>query len=95
MIPKDGWGYKCFKDQRNKVIIVDWVKKELSPKAWQYLKRSLENLAKRPISEWHKPNPSSKISTSNHIYVIRFKDENRTQWRIYGFHNHEKSMFSL
>lgn len=92
---KDGWKYVCFKDHRDKAVVIDWITSKLSKKAWMNLKRALENLAQRPINDWHKPHPSSKISNSNHIYVIRFSDENRTQWRIYGFHKVSKCVFVM
>lgn len=81
------WEFKCYKDRRNRVVVAYWVKHELSKKAWQHLKRSMEVLANRQIIDWHKPLPASKIDVSDSIYVIRFKNENSTQWRIYGFHD--------
>ena len=90
----DQWDFKCFKDKNGDVIVILWLK-PLGPKAWMSLKRNMENLACRPIIEWHKPQPASKIDTSDSIYVIRFKDKNSTQWRIYGFHEIPKYAFVM
>lgn len=86
------WDYFCYLDHRGNNVITDWLK-GLSKKAQANLKRSLEILECLEIENWHKPNPASL--TKNHIYVIRFKDENRKQWRIYGHHNVEKRAFVL
>ncbi|MDD2865543.1 MAG: hypothetical protein PHC99_12585 [Methylococcales bacterium] len=86
------WKFDCFKDNRGESEVVDFIK-SLSVKAKQNLKRALQILSVLPIQDWHKPNPSSNIS--NHIYVIRFKDENRTQWRIYGFHDVQRGFFMM
>lgn len=58
----------------------DWMG-GLSKTAHANLKRTLEHLSQKPASEWVRPHSSS---LKNHIYVIRFHDENRTQWRIFG-----------
>lgn len=86
------WEYKCYLDERGGNPVFDWLS-TLSKKAQANLKRSLEILSCLEIKDWHKPNPASL--TENHIYVIRFKDENRTQWRIYGHHNIAKKTFVL
>lgn len=80
------WDFKCYRNRRKIVVVAYWVKNDLSKKAWQSLKRSMEILDKREIIHWERPY-ASFVSSSDSIYVIRFKDENSTQWRIYGFHN--------
>ena len=82
----DKWEFKCYKDRRNIVVVASWVKNDLSKTAWMRLKRALEILSNQKIMEWDRPN-ASFVSDSDRIYVIRFKDENSTQWRIYGFHD--------
>ena len=64
----------------------------LSKKAMANLKRTLEHLAQKRITEWERPHSSS---IGNNIYVIRFKDENGTQWRIYGEHELQQQCFVL
>ena len=86
------WKFDCFKDHRGESEVVDFLL-SLSIKAKQNLKRALQILSVLPIQDWHKPQPSSKIKDANHIYVIRFNDENRTQWRIYGFHDVNRNVF--
>lgn len=80
------WEIKCYKNRKKIVVVAHWVKNDLSKKAWQSLKRSMEVLAKREIIHWERPH-ASFVSDSDRIYVIRFKDGNSTQWRIYGFHD--------
>lgn len=80
------WDFKCYKNRKKIVVVASWVKKDLSKKAWQSLKRSMEILARREITHWERPH-ASFVSDSDRIYVIRFKDGNSTQWRIYGFHD--------
>jgi hypothetical protein len=53
----------------------------LSKKARANLRRTLEHLQVKPKSEWSRPWASP---LKNHIYVIRFHDENRTQHRLFG-----------
>lgn len=87
------WTFCFFNDNRNESKVFNWIKNDLSIKEKQSLKRALEILSSRPISDWHKPNPSSKIS--NHIYVIRFSGDNRKQWRIFGFHDSANHIFVM
>lgn len=85
------WTYRCYVDQKGNNIIIEWLK-GLSAKARQNLKRTLEQLATKPRDAWGRPHASP---TGDHIYVIHFKDENRTQWRIYGEHDDEHRCFVL
>ena len=87
------WIFCFFKDNRDESKVFNWIRDDLSIKEKQSLKRALEILSSRPISDWHKPNPSSKIS--NHIYVIRFVGDNRKQWRIFGFHDSQQQNFVM
>lgn len=80
------WEFKCYKDRKKDIVVIQWIKHELSKKAWMSLKRSMEILAQRKIMHWERPH-ASFVSDSDRIYVIRFKDENSTQWRIFGFHD--------
>lgn len=78
-------------DNRGKNVIIEWLE-GLSAKARQNLKRTLEQLATKQKIGWERPSASP---LGNHIYVIRFNDENRTQWRVYGEHDDERSCFVL
>jgi hypothetical protein len=86
------WNYRCYVDHRGKNPVGEWLS-GLSKKAQANLKRSLEILSCLEMTDWHKPNPASL--TENHIYVIRFKDENGTQRRIYGHHDTQRKVFVL
>ena len=86
------WNYRCYVDDRGNNPVLTWLS-ALSKKAQANFKRNLEIIECLEIADWHKPSPTSYVN--NHIYVIRFKDENRTQWRIYGHHNIEKKVFVL
>jgi hypothetical protein len=85
------WTFRCYVDHRGMNVVLDWLSK-LSPKARQNLKRTLEQLATKPKTAWERPHASP---LGNHIYVIRFNDENRTQWRVYGEHEDERGCFVL
>jgi hypothetical protein len=85
------WLYRCYVDHRGKSIVADWVKSK-SKKAQMNLRRTLEHLSQKPRETWERPQSSS---LGNHIYVIRFKDENGTQWRIYGEHDLQHKCFVL
>ena len=86
------WEYRCYVDDRGNNVILNWLS-GLSKKALAKFKRQLEILECLEIQDWHKPNPASLVKY--HIYVIRFKDENRTQWRAYGHHDLPKKAFVL
>lgn len=85
------WDYRCYVDEKGNNIIIDWLR-NLSPKARQNLKRTLEQLATKPRDAWSRPQASP---LGDHIYVIHFRDENRTQWRIYGEHDDGHKCFVL
>jgi hypothetical protein len=85
------WTFRCYVHERGKNVVMDWLN-GLSKKAMVNLKRTLEHLAQKPLTAWERPH-SSPIG--NHIYVIRFKDENSTQWRIYGEHDPSRGCFVL
>jgi len=84
------WQFRCYVDEKKHSDVREFID-SLPTKTKARLKRSLEILTGLDIQEWHKPNPASFIN--NHIYVIRFKDTNRQQWRIYGFHDKDKKTF--
>lgn len=85
------WNYRCYVDHRGNNVITDWVK-SLSKKAQANLMRTLEHLSQKQINNWERPQSSP---LGDRIYVIRFKDENGTQWRIYGEHDLQRGCFVL
>jgi hypothetical protein len=88
------WKFFCYRDDRGKNVVGDWLVTEVkSKKAQQNLRRTLEHLSMKEKDAWKKPQASGGLG--NHIYVIRFKDENGTQWRIYGGHDDDRKCFVL
>lgn len=73
-------------------MIDRWVSKSLSKKARANLDRTLEHLCVQPKTEWSRPHASP---LGNHIYVIRFKDENRSQHRVAGHFHNETHLFVM
>ncbi|MFY3697388.1 type II toxin-antitoxin system RelE/ParE family toxin [Achromobacter xylosoxidans] len=85
------WTYKCFKDHRDIDVVDGWHKK-LSPTARANFMRARQQLAHQPMTSWSRPHASP---LGNHIYVIRFKDENRTQHRVFGHFEQTDSAFVM
>jgi len=76
-------------------VISSWIKKSrLSKKGQMNLERSLDQLKQQPKQNWSRPTASS---LGNSIYVIRFKDENGTQHRVFGhfFDEHHSFVITL
>lgn len=80
------WRFRCLLSTRGEDLIDRWHSK-ISKRGRAKLERAMEHLAVQEKSEWTRPDASC---IGNHIYVIRFKDENSTQHRIAG-HFHENS----
>lgn len=74
------WGYRCYVDDRGNDIIDEW-KKSLSPKARANFDSTLKILKDQPKSSWLRPNA---CAIGDNIFVIHFKDENRSQYRPTG-----------
>ena len=91
-LPIVKWKWRCFRDDQGTNVVIDWVTAK-SKGGQARLKNALDQLSQLEKQHWHKPQPSSSIG--NHIYVIRFSDENRTQWRIYGHHKDAIRTFVL
>lgn len=88
---KRAWRFRCFKSVRGEDLIDRWHGK-LSKKAQANLERTMEHLCVQDQSSWDRPHASS---LGHHIYVIRFRDENRTQHRIAGHFHSESIVFVL
>lgn len=83
------WNFHCLISDRGVDTIDKW-RDGLSKTAKANLDRALEHLRVQKKTEWDRPHASS---VGNHIYVIRFKDENRTQWRLFGHFYDEHNCF--
>ena len=86
MIP---WRFICYKKTADHCEISKQLAK-VSTKGRAKLLRTLETLQCLPQHRWERPHASTVIN-ADHIYVIRFTDENRTQHRIFG--NHQGGYF--
>jgi hypothetical protein len=64
----------------------------ISKRGLANLDRTLEHLCVQEKTEWSRPHASP---LKNSIYVIRFKDENRTQHRIFGHFHGSSNVFVL
>ena len=74
--------------------ISKWIKtSHLSIKSQAKLDRTLDQLRQLPKTSWSKPQPASSLG--HHIYVIRFKDVNGTQHRIFGYFFDEHKAFVM
>lgn len=62
--------------------LLQWYR-ELSTKGRAKLDRELQQLAQTPLTLWRRP---KAVSLGHHVYVIHFKDENRTAHRPTGFY---------
>lgn len=78
---KHVWTWYCRMDRG--IDVIDKHMAGLSAKARARFERSRDQLKAMPLSMWSKPHPASYVQ-KNHIYVIRFKDEASTQWRVFG-----------
>ncbi|WP_419465627.1 type II toxin-antitoxin system RelE/ParE family toxin [Burkholderia diffusa] len=72
-------------------MIDDWVK-TLSKKARANFSRTRDHLRHQPPEQWDRPHASP---LGNHIYVIRFRDENSTQHRAFGHFRSKNDAFVL
>lgn len=76
------WSYRCYKNATGRNQITSHLT-GLTVKGRMQLRRTLEHLRTKPETLWIRPHASP---AGNHIYVIRFHDENRTQHRLFGHH---------
>lgn len=85
------WKFHCFLDHRGKDVLADW-HRTLSTKGRANFARARDQLKDQPKTSWDRPHASP---LGNHIYVIRFKDENRTQHRAFGHFADEHHAFVI
>lgn len=85
------WRWRCYCDHRGVDQIDRWLRNK-SVKARAKFQRHREHLAQQPRTEWGRPHASPP---GDHIYVIRFADENQTQWRVFGHFHDTGSWFVM
>lgn len=90
--PARRWHWYCRLD-RGKDAIDPWYKR-LSVRAQARFDRARDQLAELPLKMWSKPMPASYVQ-QDHIYVIRFSDEARQQWRVFGHAVPERWQFVM
>ena len=74
------WNFHCYLTQRGEHATKKW-RAQLTKSGLANLDRALEHLRVQPETAWTRPQASP---LGNHIFVIHFRDENRTQWRLFG-----------
>ena len=79
-------------DERGGCAIRPWLA-QVSTAGRANFDRAIEHLLPLPQQEWHKPHPASNIG--DNIYVIRFRDENRAQLRVFGHARHHDHSFVM
>lgn len=79
-MPLSRWKFRCMLTNRGICAIKPWLMR-LSVRARANLDRTVEHLSLQPSQKWSRPDASP---IGNHIYVIRFRDENGVQHRIFG-----------
>lgn len=86
------WKWYCRKDRGEDVIDPEIAR--LSKKAKANFERARDHLLAMPLTMWSKPHPASYVQ-KHHIYVIRFKDEDSKQWRVFGHANSDAFRFVM
>ena len=74
------WSFRCYINNRGDDIIDEW-KRSLSPKGRANFDSVLKILKDQPKESWRRP---SACGIGDNIFVIHFKDENRSQHRPTG-----------
>lgn len=74
------WGFRCYLDLRGNDVIDEW-KITLSKKARANFDSILKILKDQPKENWIRP---KAVGIGHNIFVIHFKDENRSQYRPTG-----------
>lgn len=86
------WNIHELIDSSTKVGIITLFFRSCSKKAQAVFDRTLDHLEQQDKSSWSRPYASP---LGNSIYVIRFKDENRSQFRIFGQFNDAQHCFVM
>lgn len=84
----------CRIDERGSDVIDSWEKNELTITARARFERQRDQLRTRPYADWKKP-LGAKVQGHDHIYVIRFHDETRKQWRVFGYADNARNGFVM
>ena len=84
----------CRVDESGVDVIDSWGKIELTKKARARFERARDQLSRLPYAEWKKP-LGAKVQGHDHIYVIRFHDETRKQWRVFGYADTARNGFVM
>src|SRR4051812_23098902 len=85
------WKFRCYVNARGEDIIDNWLER-VSVVGKANLDRTLEHLRVQPKDRWSRPHASP---LGDHVYVIRFKDQNRTQHRLFGYFDDQHSAFVI
>ena len=76
------WNFHQRVEKGKEVISQAIVDAHWSVKTRAHFDRAIDQLTHLAERSWHKPNPASKIG--DHTYVIRFRDVDSKQLRVFG-----------
>lgn len=83
LLPPNGkWNFHSYKDSRTAELVANIFSPPLTRNGKGRMDRSLDRLSQQPKTNWKKPYPASPLKDNK--YVIRFKDENQMQRRMFG-----------
>lgn len=81
--PFSGWEYRLWLTDSGRNDFEKW-DKGLSAKGRARRNTNMKFLRDKPADQWDRPEASP---LGDNVYVIRFKDENSTQHRLFGYHD--------
>ncbi|MDD2711304.1 MAG: hypothetical protein PHU77_00150 [Simplicispira sp.] len=86
------WNIHEMLDRSSGVITAFVTGRECSKKAEAKFDRTLDHLVQQERASWSRPKASP---LGDHIYVIRFEDENRKQLRVFGHFDDKQHCFVM
>lgn len=89
--PLEAWEIRCYLRHSGKNDFVKW-HAGLSKRAQVKLRTALQYLRYQPATRWTRPDA---VALGDHVCVIHFSDENRTQHRVTGFHDVTNHVFVM
>ena len=92
-VPVGPWNFHQRAHKTKGVISTTIKESNWSKKTRAHFDRAIDQLKHLPMRSWSKPQPASKIG--DHTYVIRFKDSNSSQLRIFGHFHHDHHAFVM
>ena len=85
------WEYRLYVTPSGRNDIAKWDAK-LSARARAKRNTNMKFLRDKPATQWSRPSASP---ISDNVYVIRFKDENGSEHRMFGYHDLQYHAFVI